>query len=359
MREVVFIKQKNSRIRAFSVAAAALGCMIYASAFPQPAAASALRALRLCGGTVVPSLCLFLIAARVLAESGIAGVLSAAEFPKRLFGVSGGGLLVMAVGLISGYPTGAATASGLCEKNNISREEAEALLPFVNNAGPAFLIGAVGNGMFGDKRVGIVILLAQTVSALALLAITGKRRDVYDAPVVISENTNISSVVSLAVVGGGAALISVCAFVTVFTVISDAAVNILSLFGIGGIVSALVRGAFEITSGLYDLGLLFGKNPLVCVTAAGGMVGFSGLSVMMQVFDSASRGGVPTGKYLRGKTLMALSCALLSGMFYAVFCEKSIKTTIMFGAIFLISGIVCTFIKKLSKKGGKMKTGVV
>lgn len=359
MREVVFIKHKNSRARTVFLAVAALGCMIYASVFPQPAAASALRALRLCGGTVIPSLCLFLIAARVLADSGIAGALSAAEFPKRLFGVSGGGLLVMAVGFISGYPAGAATASGLCEKNNMSREEAGALLPFVNNAGPAFLVGAVGEGFFVDKRVGAVLLLAQTLSAIALVTITGRKRGFPDAALTSPENVNISTTVSSAISSGGATLVAICAFVTVFTVISDAVVSLLSFYGVDGTLSALVRGSLEITSGLYDLGHLSGGDPLVCVTAAGGLVGFSGISVMMQVFDSASRGGIPTSEYLRGKLLMALFCAVLSGTFYSAFCAKSIKNTMICVGIILVFGIVFTFAKKLLKKGGKMKTGVV
>ena len=39
----------------------------------------------------------------------------------------------------------------------IGKEEAERLLGFCNNSGPAFIVGAVGAGIFGSPSVGLAL----------------------------------------------------------------------------------------------------------------------------------------------------------------------------------------------------------
>lgn len=352
MREAVFIKPfRLSRDEIFLCLAAATG-MIYALIFPQPAAASASRALRLCGGRVVPALCVFMIFAKILAGSGISEVLSAAERPKRL-GVSGGGLLAATIGLISGYPMGAAAAAELCRENKMSRREAGSLLPYINNAGPAFLIGAVGAGMFGEGRVGAIFLAAQTISSVILISFGKKSRKNIVSEKNVSEpkKKNPAGLVASSVAQGGLALVSVCAFVVFFTVISDAVVELLSLCGIENqFVFSAVRGFFEITSGLDSLGTLYAAYPVLSVMLGGAMIGFSGISVMMQVYDRSEVGGIPTRGYFRGKLLMSALTSLISADFYLAFCANDIKISVFAAGVFIIFLCVFIFGKKVLKK---------
>ena len=54
----------------------------------------------------------------------------------------------------------------------VSREEAERLLGFCNNSGPAFIVGAVGAGIFGSPSVGLALygihILAAVLTGLLL-----------------------------------------------------------------------------------------------------------------------------------------------------------------------------------------------
>ena len=358
MREVVFIKHKKTRTGMIFIGFAALGCMIYSLVCPQPAAASASRALRLCAGSVVPSLIVFIIAAKMLAGSGIARKLAGAELPKRLFGVSGGGLLVMTVGFISGYPAGSAAAAELVANGSMSEKEAGSLLPFTNNAGPAFLTGAVGAGMFGDVKAGIIMLAAQTLSSFALIFLTKNERlaNMKESDDAMPEKTaSAAKLIASSIAKGGSALVSICAFVTFFTVVSDAVNSVLMRFGANNIVCAVVSGIFEITSGLDLLGAFYADFPVISVGIAGGIIGFSGISVMMQVFDRAEEGNVPTVGYVSGKIASAALTSLFCVFFASVVYAKSIKTAVSAAGFLLVCFIVLILIKKLLKKCGKKR----
>ena len=61
-------------------------------------------------------------------------------------------------GLHRGLSGGARTAIALYENGQCSRAEAERLLAFCNNSGPAFILGVVGTGVFGSGAAGLLPL---------------------------------------------------------------------------------------------------------------------------------------------------------------------------------------------------------
>ena len=70
------------------------------------------------------------------------------------------------LGFIGGYPVGAKTVIALYENGNCSKVEAERLLSFCNNSGPAFIFGVVGAGVFSSSAVGLMLYLAHTVASI-------------------------------------------------------------------------------------------------------------------------------------------------------------------------------------------------
>ena len=63
---------------------------------------------------------------------------------------------VFLLGALCGFPVGAIVCERMCASGALDRRDAERLLPFVNNASPAFLLGAVGN-LFGDRRLTVSV----------------------------------------------------------------------------------------------------------------------------------------------------------------------------------------------------------
>ena len=112
-------------------------------------------ALVLCADTILPSLFPFFVLSILFSRLGIPRALGRrlGGVAGRLFGVSGAGIAALPIGLLGGYPMGAACIAELLARREIDEAEAERLLLFANTSGPAFLIGGVGAGteaVFGD-----------------------------------------------------------------------------------------------------------------------------------------------------------------------------------------------------------------
>ena len=114
--------------------------------FPQEVSAAVTEGLRLSVSVLIPSLFPFFICVNLTSALGLTGVLARVFAPvmRRMFHVSGAGCTAVLCGAAGGYPSGAQCVAALYREGQLSRAEAEYLLLFCNNAGPAFLFGAVG-----------------------------------------------------------------------------------------------------------------------------------------------------------------------------------------------------------------------
>ena len=135
---------------------------------PQEAAQAVREGLALCAGTVIPSLFPFFVVVSLLLQLGLAETLQGlcGPFMGPLFRMRGVCALPLLAGLLGGYPAGARTAAELFQQGRLSRREAELLLGFCDNCGPAFLLGYVGAGVLGDARAGAYLYLIHVLSAL-------------------------------------------------------------------------------------------------------------------------------------------------------------------------------------------------
>ena len=145
---------------------ATLGLMLY----PQECMSAAKDGLTLCYNVIIPSLFPFFVLSSLVVELGLAGYVGRAleRVMRPLFNVSGACASAFALGFIGGYPVGAKTAISLYEKGMCSRTEAERLLSFCNNSGPAFILGVVGAGVFGSSKVGLLLYLAHAAASVCV-----------------------------------------------------------------------------------------------------------------------------------------------------------------------------------------------
>lgn len=248
--------------------------------------------------TVMPSLLPFIIGINLLLGLGVLRALP-----------PGGVAFVM--GLISGYPMGAKTVGDLCRTNEISPEKARRLLGFCNNAGPLFIVGAVGVGMFGDIRSGYILWAGHVLGALTI-AILGRLLlgIVSDKTVkkTVFTPLPLGKVLGDAVKNAMEAMALVGGLIILFNV---AVRVVLAATGLArdGYFAGVLGGFFEISGGARVLAAQ-GSNVWALALAAG-VIGFGGLSVHAQALYFASGTGVRTGRYLL--------CKLLHGVLAAAF----------------------------------------
>lgn len=323
---------KKERIINIFIFSVCVSAAVFSIVRPEIASGAVLSALSLCATRVVPSLFLFMVCSKMIAKCSGDRIFSkiTAGIPEKLLGVSGSGAAAVFIGMLSGYPTGAAVINEFTACGAMEREEADRLFPFVTAASPAFLIGSV-SAMTGSRAFGAVLLFSQTMSALICVAVSGRKRGkILTANVGRKSVSPITALVS-SVKESGAAVITICSFITFFSVFSETVAYFLPDLAKSGLAGALISGLLEISCGFSKMA---GLERNVYFYAAGGLIlGFSGFSVFMQSADTVCSSGLSMGKYFRGKLLQSALCALISGVAGTV-CEKysSVSAGIFLGA---------------------------
>ncbi len=276
----------------FAVFAALCGLFALLRASPDAIAASR-YGLRLCGELIVPSLFPFFVLSGLLARLGLPAALGRllARPAARLLHVSGAGATALLLGLTGGYPMGAAYVAQLIREGTVSKAEGERLLLFCNNSGPAFLVGAIGVGVFGSVSIGLRLYAVHALAAvLTGLLLRGKRSP---SPSSVSEAAALpfSEALTEAVRQAASSMLNVCGFVVcfaVFTGLLEANGFYAALQPLLGRVPpleeaalrALLCGFFELGSGV---GALRGLAPTTLHLAlAAALAGWGGVSVLFQ-----------------------------------------------------------------------------
>ena len=85
---------------------------------------------------------------------------------RQLFHLPESCASALVLGLLGGYPIGAKTAAELFREGICSKEDAARLLPFCNCAGPGFILGFVGSGIFHNVETGLLLWCIHILSAL-------------------------------------------------------------------------------------------------------------------------------------------------------------------------------------------------
>ena len=306
-----------------------LGCALLLAggglaAAPEASVAGAKEGLTLCFNIIVPSLFPFFVLSSLVVDLGLAAYLGRAMEPvmRPLFRVSGRCSAALVLGFVGGYPIGARTALQLYEEGQCTKEEAERLLAFCNNSGPAFILGVVGAGVFADRRVGLLLYLTHAAASLLVGLVfrfhggtSGRGTPSSRTPI---RAVRLAAAFPAAVGKALTSTLSVCAFVVVFSVmlrllsrygILSAAARVFVRFGMEEAwAERLITGLLEMSSGVSSLsGTGVGGVPMAAF-----MLGWAGLSVHCQVLAFLGDSDLSPRTYLVGKLLHGLVAAALT-----------------------------------------------
>ncbi|MCI8762150.1 MAG: sporulation protein [Oscillospiraceae bacterium] len=319
---------KEKKVRdALAILALALATAGLVAA-PGEAIAGAKDGLTLCFNVIVPSLFPFFVLSSLVVDLGLAAYLGRAleGLMRPLFRVSGSCAAAVALGFIGGYPVGARTALQLFQQGLCTKTEAERLLSFCNNSGPAFILGVVGAGVFGDSRVGLLLYLTHALASLIvglLFRFYGgqdARQSSRSSRAKPIQAVTVPAAFTGAVTRSLQSTLNICAFVVFFSVVLQlltaygvftALARLLALAGFQAEwARRLVAGLLELSSGVSSLrgeAQLAGR-----VSMAAFMLGWAGLSVHCQVLSFLVDSGLSARTYLAGKLCHGLIAAGLT-----------------------------------------------
>lgn len=314
---------KKKRLQTLQILLSALGAAAFGSGIlisPQTASQGVREGLALCGQVVIPSLFPFLVLSSFLVQSGLtqrAGRLlgPVTRLAFRLPGTAGSAILMS---LIGGYPVGARMTAQLLDASLITKKQAQRMLLFCINSGPAFLISAVGSAMLRSRRAGLILCAALTASALLIglftrfLAAQEPLKESLDLPP--AEPAMAQALVDAAT-QGCAGILSICVWVILFSCIAA----LLGLLPLPGTPRIFLQCFLEVTSGC---ALAAGKVPLPALAL---VLGWGGICVHCQVLRDVNKTGLPLPLFFCGRAVNGLlACLISAGLFRLFPCETAV-----------------------------------
>lgn len=236
------------------------------------------------------------------------------------------------LGTISGYPVGAKVVCNLKNQKVISKTEAERLISFTNNSGPLFILGTVGIALFKDKRIGIILLVSHILASLAVgYCFRFWKKDKLDvnfretqfnsklAPLKISD---IGEILGTSIKKAISSILSIGGFIVIFSVILSILENsgifdVITLFfyklGIPRDISiSIITGFIELTNGVNLSSELYQFFPLFSILLTSFLLGFGGISVLLQVYSIIAKEGISIKPYFYGKLLQGIFACIIT-----------------------------------------------
>lgn len=272
------------------------------------AAEAVRRGIELCLASVIPALFPFFAVSSLLVSLGVGSAARVLERPFRtLFRCGGAGAAAFLLGMVGGYPVGAATVASLVRQGGVSPAEGRRLLSFCNNAGPSFILGVAGLTVFGSARTGAYLYLIHITAAMASGFLLRGRRDAFGGTYRPPARPGLISAFLSAVQNAASAMGRICAFVVFFLVLLSLTERVT------GPLPPWAAGFLELTNGILRLP----PTRTGFITAAA-LLGWGGLSVHCQTAAVLDGTGVSMDLYFPGKALQSLLSALLAAAVWHV-----------------------------------------
>ncbi len=257
----------------------------------------------LCLKTVIPSLFPFLFLCSVLT-----GALWGSDWrilhplTARL-GIPAGGTSLLISAFLGGYPAGAQQIGAAYGEKRLTRQEAENLLRFCSNAGPAFLFGMTACCFPSPEQVWALwivhILSALMVGRMGISAAGSAvhlPRDPESISMVLAQSVKTMALL--------------CGWILLFQILL-AFLNRWFFWYCSVPIQVILTGLLELSSGCLALSRL--ESPELRFLCCSAMLACGGLCVTMQT-ASVIR-GLSLSVYLRGKLYQTMAALLLSAFY--------------------------------------------
>lgn len=309
--------------------------IIYFILYPKLCINSTLSGVKIFFSSVFPSLFPFVVMCNILLSyDGIAiyskllgkYMCTPLKLPK-------GCSFVLIVSAFCGYPLGAKYSAELYEKKIITKEQTQRLLNIASNASPLFIVGAVGTSMLKSTELGYILLAASYISCFLMgliLPVTGihNKNNPYQETIPNLNHPNFGAVIRDSIDNAIKTSLSVGGYITIFSAIMDI-IKTNSIFRIiislipenfilsKEFVTGSLLGIVEITKGCFIISQS-STGSIMKMFIVGFLIGFSGLSIISQVYSFISRfPELSAALYIKRKFIQGLICGIFSALIYA------------------------------------------
>ena len=206
--------------------------------------------------------------------------------------------LVMLFSMLGGYPIGCKLINEMCLQNKIDKKSANIMQMYCVNAGPAFIITAVGGGILANKTLGIILFVAHITSSIILALFTAKRirKNCKNYNYPNKKLTKFSDIFVKSTADAAQSVMTICFYVILFSVI-----NSYLIFLLGDV--PVLRYIFYFTE--VTTAVTYTKN----IYFISFLLGFSGFSIWCQIFSLSKSANIDLKFLILGRILHGgISC---------------------------------------------------
>lgn len=268
---------KNKRIKAKLFAISIIITAVIILIYSKHISFGVIKGIDLCVKTIIPSLFCFMIISNFIQKTKLLNILlfPFSKIIEKIFKLDVELFSIVLLSLVGGYPIGANLINNLIDEKKIDNKNAEKMLCYCVNCGPAFLIGAISIPIFNSINIGVYIYLSQVIACLIICVISGINKPVLKINQQQKENKTLVSIcfvksVNLAI----KSMALICSYIILFCAIIEVIIQ-------NGIVSNqnIILGFLEIGNGVNNL-LNYNFNPIILSTI---FTGFGGICVHIQI----------------------------------------------------------------------------
>lgn len=331
--------------------------------YPDQSLEASIRGLNLWLEIVFPSLLPFFITAELLIAFGVVKFLGILFEPlmRPLFNVPGAGSFVWAMGMASGYPSGAKLTARLRQENHLTRIEAERLASFTNASNPLFIMGAVSVGFFHDPELGMLLAVSHYLGNFLVgicmrfygrktnlrksqpagtFSITKAFKALHDTR--LEDQRPLGKILGDAVLSSLQTLLMIGGFIIIFSVIN----KLMFLIGITPLISKgitlflsmihipeslsvpFLAGLFEITLGAQMMAQTENVELLKQVILVSFILAFNGFSVQAQVASILAETDIRFLPYFFARIIHGIFAGFLTVLLFEPLYVNRVKTNL-------------------------------
>lgn len=312
------------------------------------AISGAQEGILLCIQGVIPALMPFIFLSLLLVNALIGNANPVFSFLERILHIPGGSGSIYIAGLLGGYPTGAQLVSQAQQSGALSIDEANRMLSFCSNTGPAFLFGILSSA-FSEKSILWILWVIQIISSLLVAQIipgNGTRKIRILSGNALAPADALKKAVST--------MAQICGWVVLFKVLGTF-IERWFLFVFSNEARLSITGFLELTAGCVELAQI--ENEGFRVIIASGFLAFGGLCVAMQTASICSR--LEMKYYIFGKIGQCLISIFLAAIVQFMLPFPSNKAALP-SAFWIILpaciAIFVLFVRKIEKNSSISRT---
>lgn len=296
--------------------------------------------IALCLHSIIPSLLPFCVLSKVICTHTVGKRLRYLRPINCLLGIPEGTESIFLLSFLSGYPVGSQCIADAYNSHAISRQDAERMLSFCNNAGPAFIFGVLGCLFPNTLAVWSLYIIHIGSAVLVGILMPKKTYKVGSLPVRAPLTLNKALEDSIKTIG------IVCTWI----ILSKTAIQIINkwfLHKLCTFLQVIFVGIFELSNGCIDLMKLDSLSWRYILCAL--FLSLGGLCITLQTVSVTK--GLSKRLYFPGKALQAVFSTTLATLTYPLlFQEKNILPTPLVLSICIILSVTIVLFLKKSKK---------